>query len=73
MTRETLWSEQTPDGWLLAVVLMESDDVDALVATLAKSHDPFTGRFRAFLKDVHAVVIATAPLPEVTMLSDTRL
>jgi hypothetical protein len=72
MTRETVWSEQTSDGRLLAVVLMESDGVDALFATLAKSDDPFTGRFRAFLKEVHGVDIATDPLPEVTMLSDTR-
>jgi hypothetical protein len=72
ITRETVWSKQTPDGRLLAVVLMESDDVDALFATLAQSGDPFTGRFRDFLKDVHGVDIATDPLPEVTMLSDTR-
>ena len=55
MTRETVWSEQTPDGRLFAVVLMESDDVDAVFATLAKSDDPFTSRFRDFLKDVHGV------------------
>ncbi len=72
MTRETVWSEQTPDGRLLAVVLMESDDIDATFAALAKSDDPFTSRFREFLKDVHGVDIATDPLPEVTMLSDTR-
>jgi hypothetical protein len=72
MTRETVWSEQTPDGRLLAVVLLESDDVDALFATPAKSDDPFTRRFRNFLRDVHGVDIATDPLPEATMLSDTR-
>ena len=72
MTRETVWSEQTPDGRLLAVVLMESDDIEGLFTTLAKSDDPFTGRFREFLEDVHGVDIATDPLPEVTMLSDTR-
>ena len=72
MKRETVWSELTPDGRLLAVVLIEADDVDALFASLATSDDPFTGRFRDFLKDVHGVDIATDPLPEVTMLSDTR-
>jgi len=72
MTRETVWSEQTPDGRLLAVVLMEADDVDALFSTLATSNDPFTGRFRDFLKDVHGVDMTADPLPEVTMLSDTR-
>ncbi len=72
MTRETVWSEQTPDGRLLAVVLMEADDVDGVFANLATSDDPFTARFRDFLKDVHGVDIATDPLPEVTMLSDTR-
>ena len=72
MTRETVWRPQTPEGRLLAVVLMESDDVDAVFTTLVKSDDPFTVRFRDFLKDVHGVDIASDPLPEVTMLSDTR-
>jgi hypothetical protein len=72
MTHETVWSQQTPDGGLMAVVLMEADDVNAVLANLATSQDPFTGRFREFLKDVHGVDIATDPLPEVTMLSDTQ-
>jgi hypothetical protein len=72
MTRETVWSQQTPDGRVLAIVLMEADDTSALFGHLATSDDPFTQRFRAFLEEVHGVDIATDPLPEVTMLIDTR-
>jgi hypothetical protein len=72
MTRETVWSQQTPDGRLLAVVVMEADDVNAVMSNLATSQDPFTAQFRDFLRDVHGVDIATDPLPEVTMLSDVR-
>lgn len=31
MIRESVWSEQTADGRLLAVVLMESEDVHAVL------------------------------------------
>ena len=72
MTHETVWSEQTPDGRLMAVVLMESDDIEGLFSALQKSEDPFTERFREFIRDVHGVDLVTDPLPEVTMLSDTR-
>ena len=72
MTHESVWSQQTPDGQLTAVVLIEADDLDAVFGNLAKSEDPFTARFRDFLKDVHGVDLATHPLPEVTMVSDTR-
>lgn len=72
MSRETVWSQRTPDGRLMAVVMMEADDLNAVFGNLATSEDPFTGRFREFLKDVHGVDIATDELPEVTMLSDTR-
>jgi len=72
MTRETVWSQRAPDGRLVAVVLMEADDVDAVFGAMATSEDPFTGQFRDFLKDVHGVDIGAGPLPEVTMLSDTR-
>ena len=72
MSRETVWSQQTPDGRLMAVVLMEADDLNAVFGNLATSEDAFTGRFRDFIKDVHGVDFATDPLPEVNMLSDTR-
>ena len=72
MTRETVWSQQTPDGRLLAVVVMEADDVNAVLSNLATSEDTFAAEFRHFLRDVHGVDIATDPLPEVTMLSDVR-
>jgi hypothetical protein len=51
---------------------MEGDDLNAVLSNLATSEDPFTGRFRGFLKEVHGVDIATDPLPDVTMLSDTH-
>jgi hypothetical protein len=72
MTREAVWSQPTPDGRLMAVVLIEADDISAVFGNLATSEDPFTSRFRAFLEEVHGVDIATDPLPEVTMLLDTR-
>ena len=72
MSRESVWSQQTPDGRLMAVVLMEAEDLDAVMGNLATSEDSFTAQFRAFIKDVHGVDISTDPLPEVTMVSDTR-
>jgi hypothetical protein len=72
MTRETVWSQEGPDGQLLAVVMMETEDPDVLFTSLATSDDPFTRRFREFLSEVHGVDITTDPLPQVTMLSDTR-
>jgi hypothetical protein len=72
MTRETVWGQRGPDGRLVAVVLMEADDVDAVFGNMASSDDPFTSQFRDMLKEVHGVAIGTDPLPEVTMLSDTR-
>ena len=72
MTRETVCSQATPDGRLTAVVVMEADDLEAVLGNLATSDDPFTAAFRDFIKDVHGVDLATDPLPEVAMLSDTR-
>lgn len=72
MSHETVWSQRTPDGRLMAVVLMEADDVNAVLGNLATSEDPFTAKFRSFLEDVHGVDITTDALPEVTMVSDTR-
>ena len=72
MRRETVWSQQTPDGRLLAVVMMETDDVDALMGNLTTSDDPFSRRFREFLREVHGVDITSDPLPDVAMLLDTR-
>jgi hypothetical protein len=72
MSRECVWGQQTPDGQLMAVVLMEADDLDAVFGNLATSEDPFTAQFRSFIKDVHGVDLATDPLPEVAMVSDTR-
>lgn len=72
MTRETVWSQRAPDGGLVAVVMIEADDVDAVFGNLAASEDPFTGRFREFLSDVHGIDIASDPLPEVALLSDAR-
>ena len=58
------------DCW--PVVTMETDDVDALLANLAGSNDPFTRAFRAFLTEVHGIDVTSDPLPEVAMLQDTR-
>jgi hypothetical protein len=72
VTRECVWSQRGPDGRLVAVVLMEADDVDAVFGALATSEDPFNKKFRDFIEDVHGVDISTDPLPSVTMLGDTR-
>lgn len=72
MRRETVWSQQTPDGRLTAVVMMETDDVDGLMADLTESEDPFTRRFRESISEVHGVDITKGPLPEVEMLLDAR-
>ena len=56
----------------MAVVLMEGTDLDAVLGNLATSADPFTARFRDFLMEVHRVDLTKDPLPDVTLLSDTR-
>jgi hypothetical protein len=72
MTREAVWSQQSPDGRMTAVVLMEADDPGAVFANMATAEDPFTARFQDFIKTVHGVDLTSDPLPEVTMLSDAR-
>jgi hypothetical protein len=72
MTRETVWGQRGPDGRLVAVVMMEAEDVAAVFGHMASADDPFSSKFRAMLKEMHGVDIGTDPLPEVTMLSDTR-
>lgn len=72
MAREIVWSQRGPDGGLVAVVAVEADDLDAVFEGLARADDPATVQFREFIKDVHGVDLATDPLPEITMHSDTR-
>ncbi|HEY0888646.1 MAG TPA: hypothetical protein VGE38_03425 [Nocardioides sp.] len=72
MTREIVWSQRGPDGGLVAIVVVEADDLNAVFGNLASAEDPTTAGFREFIKDVHGVDMVADPLPEVTLHSDTR-
>jgi len=58
--REAAWLHRTPDGDVV-VVLVEADDVEAAMGTLAQSQDPFDVWFR----DTHGMDVAGGfPPPE---------
>lgn len=69
ITREAVWHQSTPDG-TLAIVVMESDDPAKAMGQIATSDDPFTQRFREFVKEVHGVDMANDPPPTVELISD---
>jgi hypothetical protein len=67
ITRESVWIQSTPGGDV-AVVVLEADDVDAAMGTLATSQEPFDAWFREVLKDVHDIDLAESfPPPELVM------
>jgi len=64
ITREAVWIQSTPGGDV-AVVVIESDDVQAAMGALATSEDPFDVWFRDHVRDVHGIDIAEeSPPPE---------
>ena len=72
MTREAVWHQKTPDGATLAIVMLEAGDVEAAFRHIATSDAPFDQRFRAMIQEVHGFDLASAPAPDVRLISDTR-
>ena len=71
ITRHAVWHQQTPDG-MLAIVLIEADDIEAAVQGMASSDDPFDGWYRDSIKEVHGIDIASDPPPQSEQLFDSR-
>jgi hypothetical protein len=62
--RESAWLQRTPDGDVV-VVLIEADDVQAAMGTLATSQEPFDVWFRGHIKDAHGMDMSEGfPPPE---------
>jgi hypothetical protein len=57
ITRESVWIQSTPDGDV-AVVLMESPDIQAAMGGLATSEEPFDKWFREHILEVHGMDLA---------------
>jgi hypothetical protein len=72
VTREAVWHQKTPDGATLAIVLPESDEVEAAFGHIVTSDAPFDRRFRAMIQEVHGFDLASAPPSDVRLISDTR-
>lgn len=72
VTREAVWHQKTPDGTTLAIVLLEADDVQAAFGYIVTSDAPFDRRFREMVQEVHGFDLASAPPPEVQLISDRR-
>lgn len=71
ITREAVWHQATPNG-MLAVVLIEADDLERAFQGISQSQEPIDVAFRAFVKDVHGVDLENDPPPEITPIVDTR-
>ena len=71
ITREAVWHQRTPMG-TFAIVLMESDDIDAAMGAIVTGQDPFNTQFRQFVKEVHGVDLAADAPPDVIPIVDTR-
>ena len=69
ITREAVWHQATPDG-TLAIVLIEADDIGWSLGEMASSDDAFSRSFRAQVKEVHGVDLASDPPPSVELISD---
>jgi hypothetical protein len=64
ITRESAWLQRTPDGDAV-VVLIEADDVQAAMGTLATSQEPFDVWFREHIKAAHGMDMSEGfPRPE---------
>ncbi len=64
ITRESAWLQPVPDG-AVVVVLVESPDLDAALAGVATSTEPFVRWFRDHCREVHGVDLeAGFPPPE---------
>ena len=64
ITREAVWIQSTPGGDV-AVVVIESPDIQAAMGAMATSEEPFDVWFREHVRDVHGIDMAEeSPPPE---------
>jgi hypothetical protein len=64
ITRESVWIQQTPGGDV-AVVYLEAADIQAAMAGMGESPDPFDSWFREHILEVHGIDLANGfPPPE---------
>ncbi len=64
ITREASWIHQTPNGDMF-VVYIEADDIEAAMAGLGSSQDPFDVWFREQTREMHGINIEDGfPPPE---------
>ena len=63
ITRESVWIQSTPDGDV-AVVVLESPDIQAAMGALATSDEPFDKWFREHIREVHGIDLAADGSPE---------
>jgi hypothetical protein len=67
ITRETTWLQSTPAGDV-AVIVIEADDVELALGTLATSDEPFDAWFRDHVQQVHGFSLADGfPPPEMIL------
>lgn len=64
INREAVWIQQTPAGDM-AVVYLEADDLQAALAGLGSSQEPFDRWFREIISEIHGIDLAQGfPPPE---------
>lgn len=71
VTREAVWHQRTPMG-TFAIVLIESEDIAAAMGAMMTGQGAFDEQFRAVVRDVHGVDLATDPPPDVEPIVDNR-
>jgi hypothetical protein len=70
ITRESVWIQQTPGGDF-AVVYLEADDIQAAMAGMGESPDPFDSWFREHILEVHGIDLANG-FPPTEQVIDFR-
>ncbi len=65
---ERLWLQRTPMGDFIVAVL-ETEDTEKALRSMATSNDPWVVRFRNFIKEVHGIDL-TKPAPLNEMLEE---
>ncbi len=58
ISREAVWHQKTPAGDF-AVVYLEADDLQAVMAGIATSSEPFDVWFREFNVEIHGIDLAS--------------
>lgn len=67
ITKESVWLQSGPAGDL-AVVYLEADDIEAALACLGGSQEPFDRWFREHVRTVHGIDLADGVPPSALLL-----